>query len=67
MTDVIQVFDTRTEQWSLLGHLPFRIKTILRAFYDGWIYGTAGQRDMGPADPRTGPLDSGAWRARLNF
>lgn len=67
LTDVVQLFDTRRERWSLAGHLPFRVKTTLTGFHKGWIYSTGGQRDHGPDDPRPGIIVSDAWRARLNL
>ncbi|HVQ38463.1 MAG TPA: hypothetical protein VMS31_13065, partial [Pyrinomonadaceae bacterium] len=67
LTDVIQKFDTRNEKWSLVGHLPFRVKTTLTGFHKGWLYASAGQRDHGPDDPRPGMIENGAWRARLNI
>ena len=65
LTDTIQVFDTRDEKWHILGNLPFRVKTLLTAFYEGWIYATAGQRDISPDDPRPGAVVSDTWRTRL--
>jgi hypothetical protein len=65
LTDVIQVFDTRTHTWSLKGRLPFRVKTCLAASYDGWFYITGGQRDQAVDDPRPGAIENSAWRSRL--
>jgi hypothetical protein len=65
LIDLIQMFDTRSQTWSIAGHLPFRVKTVITALYDGWLYISAGQRDQGPHDPRPGAVEKGMWRARL--
>ncbi|KAL5998165.1 hypothetical protein ACLOJK_009103 [Asimina triloba] len=44
-------FRLDTLEWSVIGKLPFRIKTTLVGFWDGWLYFTSGQRDKGPDDP----------------
>ncbi|KAL9274767.1 Kelch repeat-containing protein [Drosera capensis] len=44
-------FDLNTEKWLVIGKLPFRIKTTLAGFWDGWLYFTSGQRDKGLDDP----------------
>jgi hypothetical protein len=67
LTDVVQVFDTRSEKWSLVGRLPFRLKTALTAFHDGWLYASSGQRDVGPDNPQPGIIGSFTWRTRLNL
>jgi N-acetylneuraminic acid mutarotase len=65
LTDVIQVFDTRTQCWTTAGRLPFRVKTCLVASYGDWLYVSGGQRDYGVDDPRPGAIDSSTWRAKL--
>lgn len=65
LIDLIQEFDTHTQTWKIAGHLPFRVKTCMTAFHDGWLYISAGQRDQGPDDPRPGPVENCMWRARL--
>ncbi|KAJ6892788.1 hypothetical protein NC651_025868 [Populus alba x Populus x berolinensis] len=37
--------------WSVIGKLPYRVKTTLVGFWNGWLYFTSGQRDRGPDDP----------------
>ncbi|CAN6276102.1 unnamed protein product [Urochloa humidicola] len=44
-------FNLDTLEWSVIGRLPFRIKTTLVGYWDGWLYFTSGQRDKGPKDP----------------
>ncbi|XP_057514726.1 kelch repeat-containing protein At3g27220-like isoform X2 [Actinidia eriantha] len=41
----------RNEKWSVVGKLPYRVKTTLVGFWNGWLYFTSGQRDRGPDDP----------------
>jgi N-acetylneuraminic acid mutarotase len=65
LTDAIQVFDTRSQKWSIAGCLPFRVKTCLAASYDGWLYVSSGQRDHGVDDPRPGALESSMWRTKF--
>jgi hypothetical protein len=65
LTDVIQVFDTRTESWSVSGKLPYRVKCCVAASYEGWLYATSGQRDVDAGDPRPGAIENSTWRSRL--
>ena len=65
LTDVIQVFDARTQNWTIAGRLPFRVKTCLAASYDGWLYVSGGQRDYGVDDPRPGAVESSTWRTKF--
>ncbi|KAI5336464.1 hypothetical protein L3X38_015731 [Prunus dulcis] len=44
-------FNLNTLNWSVLGKLPFRVKTTLVGFWNGWLYFTSGQRDKGPENP----------------
>ncbi|KAF9676451.1 hypothetical protein SADUNF_Sadunf08G0003400 [Salix dunnii] len=39
------------DTWSVIGKLPYRVKTTLVGFWNGWLYFTSGQRDRGPDDP----------------
>ncbi|CAA6675513.1 unnamed protein product [Spirodela intermedia] len=32
-------------EWSVIGKMPYRVKTTLVGFWDGWLYFTSGQRD----------------------
>jgi hypothetical protein len=65
LTDVIQVFDTRTQTWSVSGRLPYRVKSCVVAAHEGWLYMTGGQRDVGSADPRPGAIENSTWRSKL--
>ncbi|GAB2253444.1 hypothetical protein Droror1_Dr00006291 [Drosera rotundifolia] len=60
-------FDLNTEKWSVIGKLPFRIKTTLVGFWDGWLYFTSGQRDKGLDDPSPRKVIGEMWRTKLSF
>ncbi len=64
LTDVIQRFDTRSRTWTLVGRLPYRVKTTLAAYHGGWMYAMTGQRDLDEDDPSPGAIEARAWRAR---
>ncbi|KAF5479775.1 hypothetical protein F2P56_000567 [Juglans regia] len=53
--------------WSVIGKLPFRIKTTLAGFWDGWLYFTSGQRDSGPDNPRPKKVIGEMWRTKLSL
>jgi hypothetical protein len=61
----VQRYDAPADRWSLIGTLPYRVKTIVIGHYDGWVHAVGGQRDRGPRDPRPGPIVGQSWRARL--
>ena len=67
LTDVIQVYHVKTNLWEIKGHLPYRVKTPIVAFLDGWLYAIAGQRDVGPDDARAGRIEARAWRTLLSL
>ncbi|KAH9743660.1 hypothetical protein KPL70_003376 [Citrus sinensis] len=48
--------------WSVIGKLPYRIKTTLTGFWDGWLYFTSGQRDRGPENPQPRKVQDLAFR-----
>lgn len=60
-------FDLDKEEWSVIGKLPFRVKTTLVGFWDGWLYFTSGQRDKGPDDPAPRKVIGEMWRTKLSF
>lgn len=53
--------------WSVIGKLPFRIKTTLTGFWDGWLYFTSGQRDRGPDNPQPRKVIGELWRTKLHL
>ncbi|KAG0593522.1 hypothetical protein KC19_1G335900 [Ceratodon purpureus] len=58
-------FDTQTKVWRKLGQMPYRGKTVLAAYWEGWLYFTAGQRDKGPSDPTPRKIMAKTWRTKL--
>ncbi|XP_052182493.1 kelch repeat-containing protein At3g27220 isoform X1 [Diospyros lotus] len=54
------------QKWSVLGKLPFRVKTTLVGYWDGWLYFTSGQRDRGPDDPAPKKVIGEMWRTKLH-
>lgn len=53
--------------WSVIGKLPYRIKTTLTGFWDGWLYFTSGQRDRGPENPQPRKVIGDMWRTKLHL
>ncbi|KAK4477333.1 hypothetical protein RD792_016550 [Penstemon davidsonii] len=55
------------EQWSVIGKLPYRVKTTMAGFWNGWLYFTSGQRDRGPDNPQPRKVTGEMWRTKLNL
>ncbi|KAF8378132.1 hypothetical protein HHK36_029469 [Tetracentron sinense] len=60
-------FQLDTLKWSVVGKLPYRVKTTLVGFWDGWLYFTSGQRDRGLDDPAPKKVMSDMWRTKLSL
>ncbi|PUZ49975.1 hypothetical protein GQ55_6G022400 [Panicum hallii var. hallii] len=60
-------FDLETMAWSVIGRMPFRIKTALAGYWQGWLYFTSGQRDRGPDNPGPKKVVGSMWRTRLHL
>ncbi|KAK9104193.1 hypothetical protein Scep_021037 [Stephania cephalantha] len=60
-------FHLNTLKWSVIGKMPFRVKTTLVGFWDGWLYFTSGQRDRGPDDPSPRKVIGNMFRTKLSF
>ncbi|XP_034209634.1 kelch repeat-containing protein At3g27220 isoform X2 [Prunus dulcis] len=60
-------FNLNTLNWSVLGKLPFRVKTTLVGFWNGWLYFTSGQRDKGPENPAPKKVIGELWRTKLKL
>lgn len=56
-----------TLKWSVIGKLPYRVKTTLVGFWNGWLYFTSGQRDKGPDDPSPKKVVGDMWRTHLSL
>lgn len=59
------VLDLNLQEWSVVGKMPFRVKTTLVGFWDGYLYFTSGQRDRGPHDPSPKKVIASMWRTKL--
>ncbi|KHN38067.1 Kelch repeat-containing protein [Glycine soja] len=64
--EVVQ-FNLNTLKWSVIGKLPYRVKTTLVGFWNGWLYFTSGQRDKGPDDPSPKKVIGEMWRTKLKL
>ncbi|CAN1321744.1 Kelch repeat-containing protein At3g27220 [Linum perenne] len=53
--------------WSVIGKLPYRVKTTLVGYWDGWLYFTSGQRDRGPDNPQPQKVIAETWRTKLHL
>lgn len=60
-------FNLNNLEWSVIGRMPFRIKTTLAGFWNGWLYFTSGQRDRGPDDPAPKKVIASVWRTKLQL
>lgn len=60
-------FNLKTVKWRIVGRMPYRVKTTLVAFWDGWLYFTSGQRDKGPQDPSPKKVVRRTWRTKLRL
>lgn len=60
-------FRLDTMEWSVIGKMPFRVKTTLAGYWNGWLYFTSGQRDRGPDDPSPRKVIGSMWRTKLRL
>ncbi|GLT33129.1 hypothetical protein SLA2020_077420 [Shorea laevis] len=60
-------FDLDSKTWSVIGRLPYRVKTTLPALWDGYLYFTSGQRDRGPDNPQPRKVIGEMWRTKLEL
>jgi N-acetylneuraminic acid mutarotase len=65
ITDAVQRYDAAADRWTLVGTLPYRVKTAAVGRFENWIYAVGGQRDRGPEDARPGSFVNHCWRARF--
>jgi len=65
VTDAVQRYDAEADRWTLVGTLPYRVKTAVVGRVDNWIYAVGGQRDRGPEDARPGSVVNNCWRAQF--
>ncbi|KAF3444489.1 hypothetical protein FNV43_RR14181 [Rhamnella rubrinervis] len=69
MTLVGEIFQFHLDSltWSVIGKLPYRVKTTLAGFWDGYLYFTSGQRDRGPDNPQPRKVIGQTWRTKLSL
>ncbi|KAF3594285.1 hypothetical protein DY000_02025414 [Brassica cretica] len=60
-------FQLDTLTWSVIGRLPYRVKTAMAGYWNGYLYFTSGQRDRGPDNPQPGKVIGEMWRTKLKF
>jgi N-acetylneuraminic acid mutarotase len=67
LTDAIQCYDVPTDTWSILGRMPYRVKSVGVAYYKEFLYITLGQSDRDKDDARPGNYDNRTWRSKIVF
>jgi len=65
-SDLIQVYDTQTDSWAIVGHLPYLSKGRVCAYYNGWVFIATGQRSGSAENPRPGEVLNSVWRAKFS-
>jgi hypothetical protein len=65
LSDLIQVYDSRADRWSVAGRLPYAMKTST-VYHEGWLYTIAGQRSVSRNDLRPGEVIDTVWRAMFD-
>jgi len=67
LTNVIQVYDSRNDTWTIAGHLPYRLKCTIVAYYEGWLYLAMGQRDKDFDNPVADRYIRQVWRTKFSL
>jgi glycosyltransferase involved in cell wall biosynthesis len=62
LTHAIQSYDTATDKWRISGYLPYRVKFPVSCLFDGALYMTTGQRDLGRANDAPGDITARTWK-----
>ena len=65
LSDLIQVYDSRSDRWRIAGRLPYPMKTPA-VYHEGWLYAVTGQRSRSFDDLRPGEILSSVWRAKFD-
>ncbi|XP_047332701.1 kelch repeat-containing protein At3g27220-like [Impatiens glandulifera] len=58
-------FDLTSQKWSVMGRLPYRVKTAQAGFWNDYLYFSSGQRDRGLDNPQPGKVVGEMWRTKL--
>jgi hypothetical protein len=65
LSDLIQVYDSRSDRWAIAGRLPYFMKT-LGVYHEGWLYAVTGQRSISRDDRSPGEVLNTVWRAKFD-
>ena len=65
LSDLVQVYDPRSDSWRIGGRLPYFMKTVA-AYHEGWLYAITGQRSISSEDRRHGEVLKSVWRAKFD-
>lgn len=65
LTDLVLVYDTRTDQWREAGVLPYPMKSKVVARHNGWLYVISGQRSVSDTLLRPGRVVKTVWKLEL--
>ena len=64
-SDLVQVYDVRANRWSVVGRLPYAMKTST-VYHEGWLYLVTGQRSKSRNDLSPGQILNSVWRAKFD-
>lgn len=64
-SDLIQIYDTRTDRWRAAGRLPYVMKTNA-VYHKGWLFVVTGQRGESTDNPRPSEVLDSVWRAKFD-
>jgi hypothetical protein len=62
LTNEIWRYSFSSDDWSLVGHLPFRIKQMVCGYQDGKLYFATGQKDHSVEKPFADRFIGSIWR-----
>lgn len=67
LSDLIQVYDTEKDEWSIVGRMPWRNKGLAHGYYDGRLYVLAGQRNSTRLSATFGAVIKEGFRASFRL
>ncbi len=67
LSDLIQVYDTEKDAWSIVGRMPWRNKGLVHGYYDSRLYVIAGQKNRSRFDATFGAVIREGFRARFKL
>ena len=63
LSDAIQCYDTRSQSATIVGLLPYRVKTNVIGVHNNVVYSALGQRDRSATDASPDEIVAHTWRA----